>query len=157
MAPLGLPAEIEHLAYDYVECLDDGRLEAWPELFVEDGVYKIVSRENTDRGLSLPIWYCDGRAMMHDRVLVFRNALIYSFRFDRHMLSNLRVVAEQAGTYSIRAHFVVYQTDPEGRTEFFCSGRYDDQVVLAGGAAKFKEKIVTVDTFAIPNMISAPL
>lgn len=157
MAALSLPAEIEQLAYDYVECLDDGRLEAWPELFVAEGVYKIVSRENTERGLALPIWYCDGRAMMRDRVAVFRNALVYSYRYDRHLLSNLRVVDEQAGTRRVSAHFVVYQTDPEGRTELFCSGRYDDHVVLVDGTAKFVEKIVTVDTFAIPNMISAPL
>ena len=154
---LTLTEQITNLLYDYVESIDDDRLEAWPELFTDDCVYKIVSRENSDRGRDLPLVYCDGIGMLRDRINVFRNALVYSYRFDRHILSNVRVVSEADGIYRVRAHFAVLKTDPEGQTEVFCSGRYDDQVVIPNGQPRFKEKIVTIDTFNVPNMIQTPL
>lgn len=154
---LTLTERITNLLYDYVEAIDDGRLEAWPELFVDDCVYKIVSRENSDRGRDLPLVYCDGIGMLRDRINVFRNALIYSYRFDRHLLSNVRVVDQADGVYRVRAHFSVFKTDPEGQTEVFCAGRYDDRVVIPNGTPKFKEKIVILDTFNVPNMIQTPL
>ena len=44
--------------------LDDDRLEEWPTLFTERGVYKVIPRENLSRQPALPILYCDSRA--HD-------------------------------------------------------------------------------------------
>ena len=64
--------QITGLVYDYAHCIDDDRLEEWPDFFVEDCCYKIVPRENTDQGLSLPILYFDNKDMLRDRVLVLR-------------------------------------------------------------------------------------
>ena len=157
MATVNVTQPITDLLFDYVECIDDDRLEDWPELFVEDCVYKILSRENTERNLDLPIVYCDSRDMLRDRILVFRKALIYSYHYDRHFLSNVRIAEGDGGTYRLRAHYSVFQTDPEGETKIFSTGRYDDAVVLVDGAPKFKEKNVIIDTFAVPNMIATPL
>ena len=56
------------LEYRYARLLDDDRLEEWPELFVERGVYKVIPRENWHREPKLAILFCDSRAMMVDRV-----------------------------------------------------------------------------------------
>ncbi|MGH8596757.1 MAG: nuclear transport factor 2 family protein, partial [Gammaproteobacteria bacterium] len=55
---------IERLFARYCACLDEDRLEAWPDLFVENGSYKIISRENHAQGYPIPLLYFDNRAMM---------------------------------------------------------------------------------------------
>src|SRR5512135_2284807 len=47
--------EIDDLYAEYVECLDDGHLERWPELFTDDCLYKIIPRDNFQRGLPLAL------------------------------------------------------------------------------------------------------
>ena len=148
---------ITGLLYDYAHCIDDDRLEEWPDFFVEDCFYRIVPRENTDQGLSLPIIYFDNKNMLRDRVLVLRKALIYNIHFDRHLISNIRVVGEADGVYHVWSNFVIYQTDTEGATQLFSTGKYDDKVVFVDGEPKFQEKLVLIDTYAVPNMISTPL
>ena len=41
--------EAEELLDRYVQCLDEDRLEEWPDFFVEKCVYKIISRVNVER------------------------------------------------------------------------------------------------------------
>ena len=44
---------IAELEYAYAACLDDDRLESWPDFFVEDCVYDITTRENVEDGYHL--------------------------------------------------------------------------------------------------------
>jgi len=69
--------EIERLHARYALALDDDRLQDWPNFFTERGVYRIVTAENEARGLPLPVVYCEGRAMLRDRVQSLRHANIY--------------------------------------------------------------------------------
>jgi anthranilate 1,2-dioxygenase small subunit len=39
----------------------------------------------------------------------------------------------------------------------FSVGTYDDKVTFVDGAARFKEKVVVIDTAAIPNLLATPL
>ncbi len=39
----------------YVSALDQNRLESWADLFAEDALYEIVSKENCDAGLPIPL------------------------------------------------------------------------------------------------------
>ena len=48
-----LRSELEQLYGRYASCLDNGRVEEWPDFFVEDGSYTLIPRENHDRGLPL--------------------------------------------------------------------------------------------------------
>ena len=88
---------ITEFLYDYVQYLDDDRLEEWPDFFVTDCLYKIMPRENVERELPLPLWYCDNQHMLHDRVQALRTSQIYNLHYDRHILSNVRVHDEQDG------------------------------------------------------------
>ncbi len=145
------------LEHDYAHSIDDDRLEDWPDLFVEDCLYQIIPRENLNRGTPLPIIYCDNKDMLRDRVVILRRALIYNLHYDRHVVGNVRVRGEEAGTFEVWASFIVLQTDTDGETSFFASGKYEDLVVFVDGEAKFKQKVVVLDTAAVPNMISTPL
>jgi 3-phenylpropionate/cinnamic acid dioxygenase small subunit len=52
----------------YAATIDADGLEAWPDFFVEDCLYKITSAENHRRGYGAGIIYADLRAMLRDRV-----------------------------------------------------------------------------------------
>jgi anthranilate 1,2-dioxygenase small subunit len=57
---------IEELINAYGQCLDDNRLEEWPDFFTEDCLYQILPRENADQGLQIAVIYCDSRAMLQE-------------------------------------------------------------------------------------------
>ena len=154
----GLGEKIEAFLYDYIDSIDSDRLEEWPEFFTDKCIYKIIPRENVERNLPISLVYCDNKGMLIDRVVSLRKANIYNLHYDRHIVSNVRVLPDKNGTCRVRACYVVYQTDLEGESMMFSTGRYDALIVAAEKAKpKFKEMIVTVDTYAIPNLISTPL
>ncbi|MBM3508951.1 MAG: aromatic-ring-hydroxylating dioxygenase subunit beta [Alphaproteobacteria bacterium] len=142
----------------YAACLDDDRLEAWPDFFTADCVYHITTRETVDDGYSLGLFYCHNRAQVSDRVKILRNAAVFSVRYYRHLVSNVRVVGEAGGVYAVEAAYAVFATDQlDGITTVFSAGKYRDKVVFAGGVPKFKEKVVIADTASIPANLSVPL
>ena len=54
----------------YAQTIDDDRLEEWPDMFTEDGLYQIVPRENLKQNLPGVILCCYNRDMMRDRIKV---------------------------------------------------------------------------------------
>ena len=51
MEAMKLWFELHMLQDQYINNLDNDRLEAWPTLFTEDCLYEIVPKENADMGL----------------------------------------------------------------------------------------------------------
>lgn len=145
------------LMADYVHLLDDDRLEEWVELFVEDCVYKILSRENFEDDLPLELMSCSNKNMVRDRVLSLRQANVYNIHRDRHLLGTVRVLGEQGGLYQVQANYAAYQSNQDGETELFSVGTYRDRTRFLDGRPYFKEKIVIADTFAVARMLSTPL
>ena len=41
---------INQLNAEYVRCIDDDRIEAWPDFFVAECLYKITTADNHARG-----------------------------------------------------------------------------------------------------------
>jgi anthranilate 1,2-dioxygenase small subunit len=149
--------EFEELLTSYVECLDEDRLEEWPEFFSENGIYKLIARENVEQGFPLATIFCDSRAMMMDRVTAIRKALFYSPRYLRHLTSNLKILGEEDGAWIAQANYLVLQTLQDEETKVFNTGKYVDKIVLEGGRYRFKEKIVVYDTVQIPSLIVIPI
>src|SRR5687768_17748553 len=132
---------VENLLARYVHALDDGRLEDWPELFRESGSYRIVTAENHERGLPLPIIYAESRAMLRDRVSALRHANIYEPQCYRHTVSSTLVTRVDAHSARAVSNFQVLRIMATGETMLFASGRYLDRVRLNGdgGKAQFEE------------------
>jgi anthranilate 1,2-dioxygenase small subunit len=145
------------LEYRYARLLDDDRLEEWPELFVERGVYKVIPRENWHREPKLAILFCDSRAMMVDRIRSLRQANIYNLHYPRHIVTNVEVLGARNNEYDVNACYTVYQTDLEGQTKLFSVGQYLDVITFGEGPPLFREKIAICDTFNIPNLLAIPL
>lgn len=150
-------AAIADLMADYCHFIDDNRLEEWLDFFVEDCVYKILSRENEDGNLPLELMSCANKNMLRDRVLSLRQANIYNIHTDKHVLGAVRVLGAENGVYRVRSNYAAYQTNQDGLTDLFGVGTYRDRIVFVEGRPYFKEKIVVADTFGIARMLSTPL
>ncbi len=133
------------------------QLEAWIDLFAEECRYKILPRENYQRGLPLGLISCDSKGMLRDRVKSLREANIYNIHQPRRMIGNVEILGEQDGCYEVVANYAAYQTDAEGVTRLFSVGQYRDAVVVEAGQFKFREKLVLLDTFSVPNLLAIPL
>lgn len=149
--------QIEQLNKAYARCLDDDRLEEWPDCFVDDAHYVIQSRENLEAGLYGYVLYFKNKAMLRDRVTSLRQANYYNIHFDRHIVGNIDIVGQEDDYWHSRANFCIIQTDVEGRSEVFCAGEYRDKVLLADGAVRFKERLVVTDTGNIKGLLAVPL
>ena len=157
MTPAKAREAIRDLLGDYVHYLDQDRLEDWVDCFIDDCCYRIVSRENLERGLPVSLLLCENKDMLRDRITYLREASVYNIHTDRHLLGHVRVGAARDGIYVVEANYAVYQSNQEGESRLFSVGTYDDKVIFQGDRPKFKEKVVIVDTFAIPSMLSTPL
>ena len=149
--------EVEDLYADYGACLDDGELERWPELFTDACVYKIIPRENFERGLPLAVMLCESKGMCQDRVAALRRASVYAPRALRHMITNLRIEGDEAAGVRVRANYLVLQTLTDEPTQVFNVGRYIDLVVRDAGRLKFKEKLCVFDSIVVPGSLVYPI
>lgn len=149
--------QVQQLLAEYVEIIDDDRLEQWPELFVEDAIYKAIPRENSDRGMPVAAVDCDSRNMLIDRVVSLRKANIYALHYHRHVLSNVRVTHRSEKEVRVQSNFVVFQTRANGETAIYSAGKYQDRIVEVEGRLKFKEKLAIFDTYRIDSLMVRPL
>ena len=139
----------------YARCIDDDRLEDWPELFLERCTYKITSAENLRRGYAAGIVYADSRAMLRDRVAALREANIYERQTYRHIVG--MPALREAGTIAAETPFLVVRTMRDGRMDLFATGVYLDRVQDDAGALRFAERIVVCDSSRVDTLLAIPL
>jgi 3-phenylpropionate/cinnamic acid dioxygenase small subunit len=154
---MDLRFEVDDLYADYVACLDDGELERWPEFFTDECLYKIVPRENFDRGLPLALMLCESKGMCQDRVEALRRASVYAPRALRHLVGNIRIVAEDPAGIRVQANYLVLQTLTDEPTQVFNAGKYVDRLVRNAGRLKFKEKLCIFDSVIVPGSLVYPI
>ena len=142
------------LLAEYGALIDLGKFYEWLDLFAEDCRYQILPRENFDRGLPAALVYCDSRAMLEDRIRALREANKYNIHTDRHVIGLPRIPDDGL---AVEAPFAVYQTDQEGETRLFATGLYRDQLEISGPRLKIRDKLILLDTFAIPSLLATPL
>jgi anthranilate 1,2-dioxygenase small subunit len=143
------------LLAEYGAQLDATEYDKWLGLFAARCRYIVLPRENYERGLSAGLIYCDSRVMLEDRIMALREANKYNIHTDRHLIGLPRIVS--ADGFLIEAPFAVYQTDQEGATQLFATGLYRDRLELVGRDLKIQDKLVLLDTFAVPTLLATPL
>lgn len=136
---------------------DSGRLTEWLDLFAEECSYRIVPRENYDRGLPVTLLQCDNRRQLRDRVVSLLEAMKYNIHTDRHVIGMPVVLERAGGVLKVEASFVILQADAEGVGALFAFGRYFDELVYEGGGLRFKSKVAVIDNFEIPHALSTPI
>lgn len=148
-----------HALYsEYAAVLDSGDISAWPDFFTENGVYKLQSRENYDRGLPLATLAFESRAMLQDRVYGAQETLFHDPYHQRHVVGLPRLLAREGeGTLRCEASYVVIRTKRDAMPEILSVGRYLDRVVATPEGLRFAERLVIFDNDLIANSIVAPI
>ncbi len=149
--------EIEQLYTAYAHCLDDDRLEEWPEFFTEDCAYRVTSAENYEAGLPLGIIYATSKNMLVDRVMALRRANIYEPQRYRHLISAMQIATAEGNALDAVANFLVVRTMQDGAMTLFAAGRYIDRVVRSDTGWKFAAKQVILDSRQIDTLLALPL
>jgi anthranilate 1,2-dioxygenase small subunit len=145
------------LLAQYGFLVDAGKYDEWLDLFTPRCSYYVRPRENYELGLPAALIHCDNRAMLEDRIHALRIASKYNIHTDRHLIGLPRIVESGEAEISIEAPFVVYQTEQEGDSRLFAVGLYKDRLQRSGGELKIIEKLVLLDSFAIPTLLATPL
>ncbi len=161
MDPQQTRYKVEELLNAYAQCIDDDRLEEWPDFFTERCLYKIIPWENASRDLPVALIYCDSRGMLRDRVVAHRKANLFAPHLYRHLVGNTQVTGQDAGAVLARSNYAVFRTlvDPIdfGRTEIYSVGVFRDRIVFEEGTARFQEKIVLADTCRVQSLMVTPI
>ncbi|EXS69433.1 MULTISPECIES: aromatic-ring-hydroxylating dioxygenase subunit beta [unclassified Sphingobium] len=148
---------IDSLNAAYGLCLDDGRLEDWPEFFVEDCLYQVIARENVDNGLPAAVMYCDSKGMLVDRVVALRHANVFPEQFSRHLISRAVVTGSDGNTVTAEASYAVLQTRNDGETRIYNAGKYIDRLLVKDGAARLISRTCVYDTHRIATLLATPI
>jgi len=154
---LELRLDLADLYAEYAACLDAGLFDAWPDFFTEDCRYKVVARENHDRGLPLGTMDLQSRGALMDRVYGVQSTLFHAPYYQRHIIGPARITGRDDGILSVEANYLVIRTKRDNPSEVFNAGRYLDRVVIAGEGLRFQEKICVFDSELIPNSIIYPI
>jgi 3-phenylpropionate/cinnamic acid dioxygenase small subunit len=149
--------KVHDLNARYVEAIDEGRFEEWPELFIDNGEYRVTTAENVEQDLPLSLIHATSRAMLRDRIKALREANVYEAQRYRHILGPARIEPAPDGSVRARTSFMVARIMHTGEIMLFATGRYLDRVVLAGETARFAEKTVILDSRLIDTLLAIPL
>lgn len=142
---------------DYARCIDDDRLEEWPDYFHQSCLYKITTAANHRDGMEAGVVFANSRGMLLDRVSALRQANIYERQSYRHILGQPSVVFEDEDSVRSETSFMVARILQDGDTDLFATGRYLDLYKFEGDRAKLAERIVVCDSSRIDTLLALPL
>jgi anthranilate 1,2-dioxygenase small subunit len=143
----------------YAELLDAEQFEAWTNLFDPQAcTYRVLSRENHDLGLPLPIMGCYSHGMVRDRVAMLAKGVL-TYRRDRllRQVTNVQCQPGSDASMQARANLVVYQSSEEGVSSLYMVARYRCTLRPSGEGWLIQSMDVVVDSFGIDTMLAVPL
>lgn len=148
---------LEEFYAEYLGCLNEERFEEWPDFFTEECLYKIVPRENFERGLPLATWLCESKGYLKDRVVAIRKTAVYAPRYIRRIVSGIRILRQERDEIEVRADYAAFETLLDELTRVFNVGVYHDVIAREAGGLKFRQKICLFDSALVPNSLIYPL
>lgn len=142
---------------EYASVVDAGDWNAWCELFTDDCIYRLVPRENHERGLPLATLSFESKGMLKDRAYAIASTLFHEPYYQRHIVGAPRVLRVDGATVHCEANYAVFRTKPSALTTVFNVGRYLDAVVRTDRGLRFSSRLCIYDSELIPNSIIYPL
>jgi anthranilate 1,2-dioxygenase small subunit len=159
LADLLLHHEIATFNNKYAAALDEQRLTDWTEMFTDDALYVILSRENFDRKLPVGLIYCENKGMIRDRAFALKETAMFAPRYLRHIIANHAILSEAPdGTLTARANYVVLQVlyDRPDAT-LHQVGVYYDKFRRVDGVLKLAERRCVYDNLLVDNALCLPI
>lgn len=159
--PLDATVVISRAQAHYVRCIDDDRLEEWPDFFTENCHYRITTADNHRRGLPAGLMWADTRGMLIDRVSALREANIYERQSYRHIIGQPAILAENGvgSTLEVESEtpFLVVRITGDGPMDLFATGRYVDRYLVDGDTALLTSRVVICDSSETDTLLALPL
>jgi salicylate 5-hydroxylase small subunit len=152
-----LRLDIIDLFARYAACLDSGDYDQWPLFFTEDCRYRVVPRENFDRGLPLGTLDLHGTAMLRDRLYGVESTLFHAPYYQRHIIGPTRIISQDTDGLRTETNYLIIRTKRDLPSEIFNAGRYLDRIALSSEGLRFAEKICVFDSELIPNSLIYPI
>lgn len=150
-------AGVTQLYADYAAAVDAADWDAWCELFVDDCRYRLVPRENHDRGLPLATMDFESKGMLKDRAYAVRETLFHDPYYQRHIVGVPRLVRAEPDGWQTEANYAVIRTKLSQPSLVFNVGRTLDHIVRVPEGLRFKTRFVIYDSELIPNSIIYPI
>jgi 3-phenylpropionate/cinnamic acid dioxygenase small subunit len=148
---------IHELIAAYVDCIDEDRLEDWPDFFVEQCRYVITSRASHEAGLPHGVVYAASRGMLIDRVTALRQANIFEPHRYRHIVGPIRIERVDETVAQVCSNFIAVRIMHDGEMSLFAAGRYLDRIALTIQPYRFIERLVVLDSQKIDTLLVIPL
>jgi salicylate 5-hydroxylase small subunit len=148
---------VTQLYADYAQAVDSGDWDLWPEFFVEDCIYKLIPRENYERGFPLSTLAFDSKGMLKDRVYGIRETLFHDPYYQRHVVGAPLIHKADAQRIESEANYAVFRTKLSQESTVFNVGRYIDVIVRTPEGLKFASRLCVYDSEMIPNSIIYPI
>jgi 3-phenylpropionate/cinnamic acid dioxygenase small subunit len=153
-----LRLEIDEFNTRYAAIVDRGDLQEWPNLFAENAIYRIISRENFDAGLPVGLVYCDSQGMLEDRVNAILKTMVYSPRAILHFITNVELLGiAQDATISAQANFLLVENLVDRNARLLMAGQYSDKLVRRQGQLLIKERHCIYDSTTIQTSVVYPV
>lgn len=148
---------LSRLYADYALAVDSGHWDLWPEFFTEQCVYKLIPRENHERGFPLCTLSFTSKGMLKDRVYGIQETLYHDPYYQRHVVGAPVVRKVEDGRIHAEANYAVFRTKLDKESTVFNVGRYIDTIVPTPEGLKFAERLCVYDSEMIPNAIIYPI
>ena len=149
---------LQNLYADYACAVDSGQWDLWPDFFTTDCIYRLLPRENFERGFPLATLAFDSQAMLRDRVYGIKETLFHDPYYQRHVVGAPVVrQIDTEGRLHCEANYAVFRTKLDGPSTVFNVGRYLDIVVGTPGGLRFAQRLCIYDSEMIPNSIIYPI
>lgn len=141
----------------YAAVLDGGDWDAWPEFFVDACIYRVVPRENHERGLPLAVMDFESKGMLKDRVYGIKETLFYDPYYQRHIVGAPLVHAIRGDVIEAEANYVVLRTKSEEISDVYNVGRYLDRIRRTSRGLRFESRLCIYDSEMISNSLIYPV
>jgi len=148
---------LSRLYADYALAVDSGHWDLWPEFFTEQCVYKLIPRENHERGFPLCTLSFTSKGMLKDRVYGIQETLYHDPYYQRHVVGAPVVRKVEGDRIHAEANYAVFRTKLDKESTVFNVGRYIDTLVPTPEGLKFAERLCVYDSEMIPNAIIYPI
>lgn len=148
---------VEDFHCAYADTLDRGDVEAWPDFFTEDALYRVIARDNHEAGRPLCLMYCDGMGMLKDRAYAIVHTEMYAPRYVQHHVSLIRVTEVADAEIAAEANYLIYETLIDEETRLLQAGRYFDRFAVSDERLLLKERTCVFQTVVVPNCVVFPV
>ena len=148
---------LTQLHAEYASRVDGADWDGWCELFTEDCRYRLVPRENFERGLPLATLSFESKGMLKDRAHAIRETLFHDPYYQRHVVGVPRLLRVANGSIDCESNYAVFRTKLSELTTVFNVGRYIDTIVATSAGLRFAARTCVYDSEMIPNSIIYPI